>query len=126
MNLPSKLVGFAALSICAFGVGALAASEQAWMQPTALIDIENRSGQFARSLEVKYEGSAASSASSLPAPSADGKIRFPLYVRGEGVYFVHVVLGDGTVLQSGKRYVHPGSRTVETILESKISGTPGN
>jgi hypothetical protein len=124
MSRLPKFVGIALLGVVAFVAGALVAIDRGWMQPTAVIDIENRSGQGARRLEIKYEGSATSSTTSLPAPSANGTIRFPFYVRGEGAYSVNVVLNDGTSLSSGKRYVQSGHRTVETIRESKIEGTP--
>jgi hypothetical protein len=94
------------------------------MQSTVVIDIENRSGQGARKLEIQYEGSATRSITSLPAPSVNGRIRFPFYVRGEGTYSMHVVLGDGTSLSSDKRYVESGYRTVEIIRESRIEGGP--
>ena len=119
-----KWFGIAFIGAVAFVAGALVAMERGWMQPAAVIEIENRSGQGARKLEIKYEGSAASSTTSLPPPSASGTIRFPFYVRGEGTYSVHVVLGDGTSLSSDKRYVEPGYRMVENIRESRIEGAP--
>jgi hypothetical protein len=122
MSRPLAFIGIVLFGAVAFVAGALLAAERGWMQPTVVVDIANRSGQVARKLEVRYEGSATSSTTSLPALAANGTIRFPFHVRGEGTYSVQVVLADGNVLSSGKRYVEPGYRMAETIRASKIEG----
>ena len=106
-----------------FGAGAAVSARRGWFQPVATMQIENRSGQALRSLEVHYEGGTTRSTATLPTLASEGIIEFRFFVRGEGSYKVNAVLGDGTVLQPGEGYVESGYRVTEVITKSKIVGS---
>jgi hypothetical protein len=122
MSRPLAFIAIALFGAAAFVAGALLAAERGWLQPAVVVDIANRSGQLARRLEVRYEGNATNSMTSLPELPVNGTIRFPFHARGEGTYSVQVVLADGTLVSGGKRYVEPGYRMAETIGASQIDG----
>jgi hypothetical protein len=120
--MKAALKAFGAVAVCAavFGFGAAAAAYRGWLQPLATIQIDNRSGQQLRLLEVKHESRGVSSIATLPALSAGQSFSFRFFVAGEGGYRINAVLADGTVPKDSEGYVESGYNNTEVITPTAI------
>lgn len=123
MKAVAKLLLVLLFGVVLFCVGAVVSARRGWLQPLVTMQIENRSGQVLRSLEVQYEGGATRSTATLPNLASDEVIQFRFYVRGEGGYKVNAVLGDGTALKASEGYVESGYHVTEIITKSQIVGS---
>ena len=118
-----RLLLVALVGLVLFGAGAITSAQRGWFQPMVTMQIENRSGQVLRSLEVQYEGGATRSIAVLPNLASDEVMSFRFYVRGEGSYKLSATLGDGTRLKASEGYVESGYHVTEIIGNSQIIGS---
>jgi hypothetical protein len=106
--------------LAAFGAGVIVSARLAWLQPFAVITIQNRSGQQLRSLELQFESATARGVLTLPGLVDGASVDARMHVRGEGGYTVRAVLFDGTAPTPAEGYVETGYHVTEVVGQSRI------